>query len=142
MIVTMTIRRAGDEDIPELMRLRASVRENILSDPSKVPASLVREFISHSGIWVWEENGAVLGFASGDTRDGSIWALFIDPVAEGRGIGRALLPRALDDLRAKGWKQARLTTEAGSRAERFYRQFGWREAGLSETGERIFLLDL
>jgi GNAT superfamily N-acetyltransferase len=142
MIVTMTIRPARSEDVPDLMRIRASVRENQLSDPSKVPAALVHEFISHSGIWVWEENGAVLGFAAADTRDGSIWALFIEPLAEGRGIGRALLPRALNDLRAKGWKQARLTTEIGSRAERFYRRFGWHEGGLSPTGERIFLLDL
>ena len=141
MLVAM-IRRAQTQDVPQLMRIRTSVRENILSDPAKVPASLVVEFIGHSGIWLWEENGTVLGFAAADTRDGSIWALFIEPAAEGRGIGRALLPRALNDLRAKGWKQARLTTEIGSRAEHFYRRFGWRDGGLSQTGERIFLLDL
>jgi GNAT superfamily N-acetyltransferase len=141
MLVAM-IRRAQTEDVPQLMRIRASVRENILSDPAKVPASLVLEFIGHSGIWLWEENGAVLGFASADTRDGSIWALFVDPIAEGRGIGRALLPRALDDLRAKGWTQARLTTQIGSRAERFYRRDGWRDNGVAPSGERIFLRDL
>lgn len=136
------IRRAQTEDVPQLMRVRASVRENILSDPAKVPASLVIEFIAHSGIWLWEENGSVLGFASADTRDGSIWALFVDPVAEGSGIGRALLLLALDDLRAKGWKQTRLTTQIGSRADRFYRRDGWRDGGVSQSGERIFLRDL
>lgn len=141
MLVAM-IRRAITEDVPELMRIRASVRENVLSDPSKVPASLVCEFIGHSGIWLWEEDGRVLGFSSADTRDGSLWALFIDPVAEGRGIGRALLDEALDDLRRNSWTQARLTTEIGSRAERFYRRHGWRENGVSSSGERIFLLDL
>jgi GNAT superfamily N-acetyltransferase len=138
----MTIRQARDSDVPELMRIRASVRENVLSDPAKVPASLVCEFIRHSGIWLWEEHGAVLGFTAADTRDGTIWALFVDPIAEGRGIARALLPKALDDLRTQGWGQARLTTECGSRAEDFYRRFGWRDDGLSPTGERIFLLDL
>lgn len=142
MIVAMTIRPACKTDVPELMRIRASVRENILSDPAKVPASLVVEFIGHSGIWLWEEDGHVLGFAAADTRDGSIWALFIEPAAEGCGIGRALLEKALEDLRRRKWPQARLTTEVGSRAERFYRRFGWRDGGLSQTGERIFLLDL
>ncbi len=141
MLVAM-IRRAQIEDVPHLMRIRASVRENILSDPAKVLASLVVEFIAHSGIWLWEENGAVLGFASADTRDGSIWALFVDPVAEGRGIGRALLPQALDDLRAKGWKQARLSTNADSRADRFYRRNGWTPHDLLPNGERLFTLDL
>jgi GNAT superfamily N-acetyltransferase len=141
MLVAM-IRRAQTKDVPQLMRIRASVRENILSDPAKVPASLVVEFIGHSGIWLWEENGAVLGFAAADTRDGSIWALFIEPAAEGRGIGRALLPRALDDLRAKGWKQARLSTDADSRADRFYRRNGWTPRELLPNGERLFTLDL
>jgi GNAT superfamily N-acetyltransferase len=142
MVHPLTIRRADDNDIPELMRIRASVRENILSDPAKVPASLVREFILHSGIWVWEEGGSIVGFSSADTRDGSIWALFIEPSAEGRGIGRALLARAVEDLRRKNWKQVRLTTEIGSRADTFYRLQGWREGGVSQSGERIFLLDL
>lgn len=142
MVHPMTIRRASDTDVPELMRIRASVRENVLSNPAKVPASLVHEFILHSGIWVWEESGSIVGFSSADTRDGSIWALFLEPDAEGRGIGRSLLAKALEDLRRKNWKQAQLTTEIGTRAERFYRQQGWRDAGVSERGERIFLLDL
>ena len=59
-----------------------------------------------------------------------------------RGIGRALLLHALDDLRAKGWRQARLTTQIGSRADRFYRRDGWRDGGVSQSGERIFTRDL
>lgn len=141
MLVAM-IRRAKTEDVPQLMRIRAAVRENILSDPAKVPASLVIDFIGHSGVWLWEENGAMLGFAAADTRDGSIWALFVDPIAEGRGIGRALLPRALDDLRAKGWKQARLSTDADSRADCFYRRNGWTPRDLLPSGERLFTLEL
>ena len=141
MLVAM-IRRARPEDVPALMRIRAAVRENVLSDPAKVPASLVLEFIGHSGIWLWEANGAVLGFASADTRDGSIWALFVDPEHEGRGIARALLPRALDALRAKGWKQAGLSTDANSRADRFYRHNGWTPRELLPNGERLFTLGL
>ena len=103
-----------------------------------MPASAVREFIDRTGIWVWEEGGRVLGFSAVDTRDGSVWALFVDPAAEGRGIGRALLPPALDDLRGAGWGEARLTTQPGSRAERFYRRDGWIASGTAADGDRIF----
>ncbi len=132
------IRRAGCDDVPVLMAIRSSVRENVLSDPAKVPASAVRDFIDRTGIWVWEEDGRVLGFSAVDTRDGSVWALFVDPTAEGRGIGRALLPPALDDLRRAGWREARLTTQPGSRAERFYRRDGWSADGTAADGDQVF----
>lgn len=132
------IRRAGYGDVPALMAIRAAVRENVLSDPARVPALAVRAFIDRTGIWVWEEDGRVLGFSAVDTRDGSVWALFVDPTAEGRGIGQALLPPALDDLRRAGWREARLTTQPGSRAERFYRRDGWVAAGIAADGDRIF----
>ncbi len=136
------IRQARPADVPALMRIRAAVRENVLSDPARVPASLVEEFIARSAIWLWQDDDGVLGFAAADTRDGSLWALFVDPAQEGRGIARALLPRALDDLRAAGWRQATLSTEPGSRAERFYRRQGWMAGALTPRGERLFTLDL
>ena len=37
----------------------------------------------------------VVGFSAGDSGDGSIWALFVDPLHESRGIGRALIDAAL-----------------------------------------------
>ncbi len=132
------IRRAGYGDVPALMAIRAAVRENVLSDPARVPALAVRAFIDRTGIWVWEEDGRVLGLSAVDTRDGSVWALFVDPTAEGRGIGQALLPPALDDLRRAGWREALLATQPGSRAERFYRRDGWVAAGIAADGDRIF----
>lgn len=131
------IRRAGPADIPALMAIRAAVRENRLSDPAKVPEQAYRDWIAGPGIWLWEEAGGVLGFAAADPRDGSVWALFVAPAAEGRGIGRALLPAALADLRAAGWRRARLATERGSRAERFYRRDGWIDAGTAADGDLL-----
>ena len=72
------------------MRIRAAVHENRLSDPAKVPARLVEEYIDQRLIWVWDEDGRVLGFSAANTSDGTIWALFVEPSAEGRGIGRNL----------------------------------------------------
>ncbi|MEQ8817764.1 MAG: GNAT family N-acetyltransferase [Thalassobaculum sp.] len=131
------IRRAGADDVPAMVRIRAAVRENVLSDPARVPAEAYHGFIDHAGIWLWEEAGRVLGFTAADPADGTVWALFVDPEAEGRGIGRALLPRALDDLRAAGWERARLTTQPGSRAERFYRLGGWKDAGTAPNGDLV-----
>lgn len=132
------IRRARTSDIPALMRIRSAVRENVLSDPSKVPAAAYQTFIDRSTIWLREEDGRVLGFCAADIGDGTIWALFVDPIAEGRGIGRSLLPCAVDDLKRAGWAEACLTTEVGSRAERFYEANGWIATGLTERGERRF----
>src|SRR3712207_4954552 len=58
------------------------------------------------------------GFCAVDPSNGTIWALFVDAVYEGRGIGRQLLAMRLTDLREAGWAEARPSTEVGSRAER------------------------
>lgn len=132
------IRKARTSDIPALARIRAAVRENVLSDPSKVPTTAYQTFIDRSAIWVWEEDGRVLGFCAADPGDGTIWALFVDPAEEGRGIGRHLLPCALEDLKRAGWTEAHLMTDVGSRAERFYATGGWTAVGLSQPGVCLF----
>jgi GNAT superfamily N-acetyltransferase len=89
-------------------------------------------------VQVWEEGGQILGFSAGATRDGTIWALFVDPASERRGIGRALFAAACDTLRRAGHRTAMLTTDRGTRAERFYRAAGWKVTGNSTRGELIF----
>ena len=94
---------------------------------------------SSSGrIWVWEEAGAVQAFAAGDVRDGWIWALFVAPEYEGRGIGRALLSMACETLRNAGYTVANLSTAAGTRAERFYTENGWTLVSNNRRGELLF----
>ena len=114
------------------------MKENVLRDPSRVTNTNVTWFLEGPGIWVWEEGDEVLGFAASDTRDASIFALFVDPAHERRGIGRALFEKALDVLRGDGHRTAWLTTEPGSRAEDFYRAAGWKVIGTSPKGELIF----
>ena len=136
------IRRARPEERPRISEIRLAVRENQLSDPSRVTDADYHWFSEHPGIWVWEEDGRILGFSAADTRDGTIWALFIDPDHEGRGIGRALLARACDVLRAAGHRTATLGTEPRSRADRFYREAGWIALEIDARGEQIFRLAL
>ena len=132
------IRRARPEDYARVTEIRNCVKENVLLDPSRVTVEDYKWFEQNPGVWVWEEDGVILGFSAADTRDGSIWALFIDPAHEGRGIGRALFTKACDVLREAGHETASLTTDPGSRADRFYQKAGWKVIGTSERGERIF----
>jgi GNAT superfamily N-acetyltransferase len=88
--------------------------------------------------WLFEEGGTVLGFAVADAVTRSVWALFVSPDAEGKAIGRALLNEMTAWLFAQGSEPVWLTTAPGTRAERFYREAGWRETGRDGNGEVRF----
>ena len=133
----MSVRRARQGDHPRITEIRTSVKENVLRDPGRVTIGDYVWFRDNPGIWVWEENGDILGFTVADTRDGSIWALFVDPAHQRRGIGRSLFEKALKVLREDGHRTAWLTTQAGSRAEGFYVAAGWKVIGTSPRGEAI-----
>jgi GNAT superfamily N-acetyltransferase len=137
-----TIRAASASDAPSMHRVRAKVRENRLSDPQRVTEAAYLPYIQAGTIWVAEADGSVIGFAGLDGPSRSVWALFVDPDAEGAGVGRALHERML--LSAKERRLARLTlsTEEGTRAARFYQQAGWREIGTTTQGEALFEMAL
>ena len=133
------IRKAALVDRPRISEVRLAVRENRLSQASVAKVDETADWIfANAAFWVWEEDGAIQGFAVADPRDGTIFGLFIHPDYEGRGIARALLPRACADLRAAGFAAATLTTGPGTRAERFYRENGWAETGRRDDGEIFF----
>jgi GNAT superfamily N-acetyltransferase len=126
-------------DIPRIFEIRDTVGENRLSDPSRVTEADAVRFIDDGALWVWQDAaGLVTGFSASDGRDGSIWALFVAPGHEGKGIGRALLKTACDALRAAGHEAAVLSTEPGTRAERHYRADGWSVTGTNRKGELVF----
>jgi GNAT superfamily N-acetyltransferase len=131
-------RKAIHDDIPRIMEIRHGVHENRLRDPTSVTADDCAAFIDRAEMWVWVEDGRIQGFSAGDPRDGSIWALFVDPANESRGIGRALLALACETVRVAGFDTATLSTEPGTRADRFYRLNGWVETGRSARGEVAF----
>lgn len=136
--MTENIRKATESDIPRLQEIRAAVRENILSDPSKVTEEEYIWFIQNGPLWVYETESNIHGFSAGDPRDGTIWALFIDPAKEKQGIGRQLFERACLSLRESGHTKISLNTQAHSRAEKFYRSDEWTEDGYSANGDINF----
>jgi len=123
------IRNATDADIPRIVEIRAAVRENRLRDPSRVTLADIQWFIANPGIFVWQEDGRIVGFAAADPRNGNIWALFMDQAYEGRGFARHLFRRACEVLENAGCQRMWLTTTPGTRAEKFYRKAGWTVAG-------------
>ena len=131
------IRNATEADIPRLFEIRGAVRENKLRDPSRVTVEDVRWFIANPGIFVWEEDGCIVGFSAADPRDGSIWALFMDQAYEGRGFARILFERACKVLRMAGCERMWLTTSPGTHAEKFYLKAGWKVAG-TKDGHLVF----
>ena len=137
----MTLRVALPEDVPLINHLRLQVRENVLSDPSAVTEDMTRAAITTDGRgWVFEHDGEILGFSIALEEDPRIWALFVHPAHEGRGIGHSLLQAAVDWLWSLGAAGIWLSTDPGTRAERFYRERGWVETGRRSNGEIRFEL--
>ncbi|MBL0057275.1 MAG: GNAT family N-acetyltransferase [Chitinophagaceae bacterium] len=135
----MQIREARIEDIPAIQVVRNAVKENRLSDPSLVPDSDVEDYLFNRGKgWVAEWEGRIVGFAIADLVDHNIWALFMDPGYEARGIGRMLHKQMLDWYFSQTAETVWLGTEPKSRAEQFYRLQGWTETGLHGKGEIKF----
>lgn len=128
------LRRATHADIPAMSRIRLSVAENALRDPSRITVAMYEDYLERSGRgWVAVSNGDIVGFSYADNTDASIWALFIQPGQEGRGLGKALLEQATNWLFEQGHEQIRLTTGAGTRADRFYAAQGWRREPVGES---------
>ncbi len=95
-------------------------------------------------MWVAEEQGRVVGYVdTGPSRDADaasdtaeVYAIYLEPEASGKGIGRALLAHAVQDLRQRGYRQATLwVLESNARARRFYEAAGWLPDGAAKTEE-------
>lgn len=135
----MKIRRAVIGDIDAMHRVRTSVRENRLADPGRVRPEDYRAMLEEHGRgWVAEVEGRIAGFAIADRTRANVWALFVDPLREGEGIGRSLHEVMLDWLFSTDVERAWLGTEPGTRAERFYRANGWEQTAGGENGELRF----
>ena len=137
--MTFCIRTATLADIPAMHKVRRSVRENRLGDPTRITEDSYRPFIEAGPIWVaLGTDEEVIGFSAVDQAAKSIWALFVDPGHEGTGIGRALHDIMLDWALQHGMQTLWLETAPGTRAERFYISAGWQKKPASCTTETRF----
>ena len=140
------IRLAEPADVPAINHLRLQVLENQLSNPDLVTEAMTTEAITNRGRgWVFEKDDEISGFsialkgsqnpADTDYAEPCIWALFVHPQHEAQGVGHALYRQAEQWLWSLGVRKIWLSTEAGTRADRFYRDRGWSVAGELKNGD-------
>lgn len=133
------IREAKIDDIQQIQIVRNAVKENTLSDPALVTDADCETYLMHRGKgWVSEQEGKVIGFSIVDLEEHNVWALFLMPEYEGRGIGTQLQKVMLDWYFSKTDITIWLGTEPGTRAEQFYRRSGWQETGKHGKNEIKF----
>ncbi|APG18867.1 GNAT family N-acetyltransferase [Kosakonia radicincitans DSM 16656] len=89
-------------------------------------------------IWVAEEEGHRLGFASVYENDNFLHNLFVDPAFQGKGVGSALLKHVQTTFTGTGALKCLLQNKA---ALAFYERHGWRpEAqGVSPEGDYVLM---
>lgn len=134
-----TIRQASIHDIPKMQEIRRSVFENKLSDPKKIKDEDYIPFLEQAGCgWIAESEGEIVGFTIIDLINQNVWALFVKPEFENRGIGTKLHDTMLNWCFSKGMNYIWLSTEKNTRAENFYRHKGWQPSGFYNENEIKF----
>jgi GNAT superfamily N-acetyltransferase len=149
-----TVREATAADADVIARInvaawRGSYREivpgRVLDDLSVERRALILQALlagGEHGAWIAEEDGEPVAYATaGPSRDpdaaagtGELTSLYVLPARAGHGLGRLLLERVEEGLRARGHTRATLwVLEGNERARRFYELAGWAADGHART---------
>lgn len=142
----MQITLATPDDIETLFEIRTSVAQNHqsrdeLSALGVTPDSLAEMLRTRSRAWLAHVEGTAAGFSMADSARATIFAMFVRPGFEQRGIGRRLMAEAEAWLFAQGWDQIWLATgsDESLRAWGFYLHLGWVPAGVLDDGQVRFV---
>ena len=145
------LRPADPSDCPQIIAVTKAGFETYRSfapDGWEPPADMTDDSLAarlagdHAYGVVAVENGDIVGFGAfehardphpdGELVDGlaHVWAVFVAPSHWGTGTAAAVLGALHDEIRARGYTEARLFSAAGqARARRFYAREGWQERG-------------
>ena len=119
------IRRGGAQDVVAIAELFERSFGTLTFLPVLHTADEHRTWfgrvVEEQEVWVWEENGAILGFSV--LGDGMLNYLYLEPDATGRGIGSALLDHAKSG-KPDGFTL--WTFQQNDGARRFYERHGLR----------------
>jgi len=132
-------REAKIEDIKQIQNVRNSVKENALSNPALISDKDCEEFLTVRGKgWVCEIDNSIVGFSIVDLKENNIWALFVKPEHEKKGIGKELYTRMMDWYFDQTKTPVWLGTATNTSAEKFYEKLGWTKTGTINKGETKF----
>jgi GNAT superfamily N-acetyltransferase len=142
-------RPAVADDAARCVTLRGMTRENAVSAERLAAAGIT------AATWggdirtgklpghVCIVDGEIVGYCFGDRHTGEVVVLALLPAFEGRGIGRELLSKVVQDLRAFGHERLFLGSarDPTTRSYGFYRHLGWRPTGeLDANGDEVLEL--
>ncbi len=127
--VSGVLRQATRDDLAGIWRVRYAVAENTLAPGRIADAEVVAQLEATGRGWVVEEGGEIVAFAIVDAVNANLWALFVDPRAQGRGHGSRLHDTLVDWMRMRGVSALWLSTGAATRARHFYERRGWHCTG-------------
>lgn len=131
--MTLTIRRASGGDAAAIAEVWLRAFASAYMFPHAHTDDDVRRWIREEVVpgketWVGQDDRGVVGFIA--LAPGWVEHLYIDPVAQGEGIGRRLLELAMS--RDTTGELQLWTFQANARARRFYARNGFVEVELTE----------
>jgi GNAT superfamily N-acetyltransferase len=118
----------SEDQLAALYEIRYSVVENRLGN-IVVPRDEVVRRCGESGAWICLDNGRAVAFSIASMHPKPmLWALFVRPSHEGLGIGQQLMARSMEWFRTRKAAVVTLSTDPGTRADRFIRSRAGSEA--------------
>jgi GNAT superfamily N-acetyltransferase len=130
------IRAATEADVAAITDIEARAWRWAYSDfvdPDAMPIAderveRWRAQVATGRVCVFDQDGAVVGYASVD--GDQLRSLYVDPAAQGAGVGARLHDDALERVRAGGHALAWLWVfTANAQGRSFYERRGWRAVG-------------
>lgn len=135
------VRRARSADVDAIFDIRTSVTQNHLTHEQLLEMGISQDVVTETlesaecG-WIAEVDGQPAAFAIVDFEDASVFALFVKPSFEGRGLGNLLMDKAEKVLFASH-ETIWLETDASPdiRANGFYQKRNWIAVGVDDKGD-------
>jgi len=154
----IVVRPAGAADAEAIARVRIAswrgayrgiVPDAFLDglDPVSEVATWRERLAGPAAVWMWVASileplaaPRLAGYVTagparhaGEEGLGEVWAIYVDPETQARGVGRALMAAATRGLAAHGFREAVLWVfEANASARVFYERLGWAPDGAAK----------
>ena len=139
--MTLSYRPATPEDAQACVDIRGKTRENSFSiDQLKavgVTPESWRNGIADGSFpgYVCLAEGSIIGYCFGDRPTGEVIVLAVLPEWEGKGIGKSLLSKMVQEFANLGFERLFLgcSVDPSTRSYGFYRHLGWRSTGTRDA---------